>query len=330
MKIIVDAFGGDNAPQVPVAAAVAAAENFDVEIILVGKEDKINELLLKYPKRSGKISVHNAPEVITNNERPAIAVREKRNSSIVVGASLLREGAGDAFVSAGNTGALLAAALTGVGRIKGIRRPALAAVLPSERGGVLLLDCGANVGCRPEDLKSFAVMGSIYMKKLMDIDSPAVALLSNGQEEEKGDETVRASHELLKNADINFIGNIEGRDIMSGDADVVVCDGFGGNIALKSIEGTASMIAREIKGIFKKNIFSLLAALMVKGSLDSFKKKFNYKEYGGAPLLGIKKPVIKAHGSSDADSFALCIKQAEKWVERNVNAEIEEAASEKA
>ncbi len=326
MKIIVDAFGGDNAPEVPVAAAAEVAENSDTEIILVGKEDIINKLLLKYPNAKGKITVHNAPEIITNNEPPAAAVREKRNSSVVVGAALLREGAGDAFVSAGNTGALLAAGLMGVGRIKGIRRPALAAVLPSENGGVLLLDCGANVGCKPEDLKNFAVMGSIYMKKLMDKENPSVALLSNGQEEEKGDETVKAAHELLKEADINFIGNVEGRDIMTGAADVIVCDGFGGNIALKTIEGTASVLAKEIKGLFKKNALSLFSALLVKKDLDKFKKKFDYKEYGGAPLLGIKKPVLKAHGSSTVKSFKACIHQAEKWVDRNVNSEILSAA----
>lgn len=323
MKIIVDAFGGDNAPEVPVAASVEAVKKSDLEIILLGEENKLNEMLLKYPEVKGKIKVHNAPEIITNDERPANAIREKRNSTIVVGASLLKSGEGDAFVSAGNTGALLAASLTGVGRIKGIRRPALAAVLPSKNGGVLLLDCGANVGCRAEDLVNFALMGNVYMQKLTNKENPRIALLSNGQEEEKGDETVRVAHALLKEENLNFIGNVEGRDVIDGAADVVVCDGFGGNIALKSIEGTASVISGEIKKIFKKNIFSLLSALIVKKDLETFRKKFNYKEYGGAPLLGIKKPVIKAHGSSDKLAFEVCIMQAEKWVSENVNSEIE-------
>ncbi len=320
MRIIVDAFGGDNAPEVPIKASLSAAKELGMEILLVGDEKKILEYI--NGDLPDNVKIHHASEVITNEDKPASAVREKKDSSMVVGAKLLREGEGDALVSAGNTGALLASALTGVGRIKGIRRPALATMLPAGDGCTLMLDCGANTGCHPEDLHNFAVMGSIYMKKIAGVDNPTVSLLSNGQEEGKGDELSKEAYELLKNSDINFIGNCEGRDILSGYADVIVTDGFAGNIALKTIEGAAKVFTGEIKGIFYKSLLTKLCALGVKKYLGEFKKKFDYKEYGGAPLLGIKRPVVKAHGSSDEKSFFAALKQAQKWVSENVTEDI--------
>ena len=322
MRIIVDAFGGDYAPEVPVKASLRAAKELGVDILLVGNEDIIlNHIQGELPEN---VKIHNTTEVITNEDKPAIAVREKKDSSMVVGAKLLREGEGDAYVSAGNTGALLASALTGVGRIKGIRRPALATLLPADNGRVLMMDCGANTGCHPEDLLNFAVMGSVYMKKVCDIDNPRIALLSNGQEEGKGDELVKEAHILLKNSELNFIGNCEGRDIMTGISDVIVCDGFAGNIAIKTIEGTAKTITKELKGVLYKNIVTKLCALVIKKPLTEFKKKFDYKEYGGAPLLGIKQPVVKSHGSSDERAFYASLIQAKKWVAENVTDDISE------
>lgn len=320
MKIIVDAYGGDNAPEAPVKASLRAAKEMDVDILLVGKEKELTEII--GGTLPSNVSIHNASEVITNEDKPATAIREKKDSTLVVGAKLLKDGAGDAFVSAGNTGALLASVLTGVGRIKGIRRPALATLLPAGDGRVLFLDSGANTGCHPEDLLNFAVMGSIYMKKVTGVKNPRVAILSNGQEEGKGDELVKQAYELLKESELNFIGNCEGRDIMSGMADVIVCDGFAGNIALKTIEGTAKTITKELKKVFFTNLLTKICAAGMKKYINAFKGKFDYKEYGGAPLLGIKKPVVKAHGSSDEKAFCKAIGQAVKWTKENVTEDI--------
>ena len=322
MKIVIDAFGGDNAPQVPIESGIYAAENMNIEVIFVGDENKIKDTILKMGENPEAVSIVHAPEVISNNEKPASAVMTKKNSSIVVASRLLREGKADALVTAGNTGAVLASAVTVVGRVKGVRRPALASLMPTAAGGKLLLDCGANTDCRSEDLYNFAVMGSIYMNKVMNIESPQVALLSIGEEQGKGDEVVKDAYEKLSGSTINFIGNKEGRDIMFGTADVFVCDGFAGNIALKSIEGTAKMLSAYIKKMFMKNIRTKLSAVMVKSDLDEFKKSFDYREYGGAPLLGIKLPVVKAHGSSDDKAFIRAIEQAVKWVDAKVTDDI--------
>ncbi|MBQ7974105.1 MAG: phosphate acyltransferase PlsX [Clostridia bacterium] len=327
MKIIIDAFGGDYCPEVPVKASIAAIKERDIEIVLTGDKEKLQSLLKEYGCSDSRISVIHAPEVIHNEEKPALAVREKKESSVVVGAKLLHSGEGNAFVSAGSTGAVLAASLFNTGRIKGVRRPALAVVLPAADGKTLLLDCGANTGCKVDDLVTFAVMGSIYMKCVEGVANPRVALLSNGTEEGKGDSLVQEAYSLLKSSELNFTGNVEGRDIMLGGADVVVCDGFAGNVALKSIEGTAKMISGSLKELLFKNMRTKLGALLLKNELSVFSRKFNYKEYGGAPLLGIKAPVIKAHGSSDVTSFLKAILQAESWVKENVNSEIGKALS---
>ncbi len=322
MKIIIDAMGGDNAPQAPVEAACRAAKELDVEIVLVGKTDAIEEELKKHNYSGNAITIAHADEVISNHEEPAKAVRSKKGASVVVAANMLKNGEGDAMLSMGNTGALLAAGLLIVGRIKGVLRPALATLLPSAKGPKMLIDAGANTNCKAENILQFAIMGNIYMKNVLSIESPTVGLMSNGEEEGKGDELTKAAFPLLKKAPLNFIGNIEGRDVMEGTADVITCDGFVGNVILKTVEGMGHVVSDKVKGIFKKNFFTKLGALFVMGGLNEFKQSMDYREYGGAPLLGTKQPVIKGHGSSDAKAVFSAIYQAKKFVETNVIEEI--------
>lgn len=322
MKIIVDAMGGDNAPRVPIKAAVKAVKELGVEIALVGKTEIVEAELAKYNYDKNKISVVNADDVITNHEEPAKAVRSKKNASVVVAANMLKKGEGDAMLSMGNTGALLASGLLIVGRIKGVLRPALATLLPTAKGPKMLIDAGANTNCKPENLVQFGIMGSIYMKNVLGIEKPSVGLISNGEEEGKGDDLTKETYPLLKSAPINFIGNIEGRDVMEGTADVITCDGFVGNVILKTVEGMGHVVSDKVKGIFKKNLFTKLGALFVIGGLKEFKQAMDYREYGGAPLLGTKRPVIKGHGSSDTKAVFHAIEQAKKFVETNVMEEI--------
>ena len=318
MKIIIDAMGGDHAPQAPVKAAVKAVGELEVEIILVGKTDVVEKELSKYNYNKDKISIAHAEDVISNHEEPAKAVRSKKNASVVVAANMLKNDEGDAMLSMGNTGALLASGLLIVGRIKGVLRPALGALLPSAKGPKMLIDAGANTNCKPENLVQFGIMGSIYMKNVLGIDSPTVGLMSNGEEEGKGDELTKETFPLLKNAPVNFIGNIEGRDVMEGTADVITCDGFVGNVILKTVEGMGHVVSKKVKGIFMKGLFTKLGALFVMKGLNEFKQAMDYREYGGAPLLGTKKPVIKGHGSSDAKAVFSAIYQAKKFVETSV------------
>lgn len=322
MKIIVDAMGGDNAPQAPVAGAVKAAKELGVEIVLVGKTDVIKNELSKYDYSKDKITIAHAEDVISNHEEPAKAVRNKKDASVVVAANMLKKGEGDAMLSMGNTGALLASGLLIVGRIKGVLRPALATLLPTAKGPKMLIDAGANTNCKPENLVQFAVMGSIYMKNVLDIKNPTVGLISNGEEEGKGDELTKETFPKLKETPINFIGNIEGRDVMEGNADVITCDGFVGNVILKTVEGMGHVVSQKVKGIFKKSIFTKIGALFVMKGINEFKKAMDYREYGGAPLLGTKRPVIKGHGSSDAKAVFYAIDQAKRFVETNVIDEI--------
>lgn len=318
MKIIVDAMGGDHAPQAPIEAAVRAVNELDVEIVLVGDTDIVEKELSKYKYTKEKISVVHAPDVISNHEEPARAVRSKKGASVVVAANMLKSGEGDAMLSMGNTGALLTAGLLIVGRIKGIIRPALATVLPTEKGPKLLIDAGANTNCKPENLVQFGIMGSVYMKNVLEIASPKVGIMSNGEEEGKGDELTKKTFPLMKTAPFNFIGNIEGRDVMEGTADVMVCDGFVGNVILKTVEGMGHVMSNMLKGMFKKNIMTKIGALFVLSGIKEFKKKMDYREYGGAPLLGTKKPVIKGHGSSDALAVFSAIRQAKMFVATDV------------
>lgn len=325
MKILIDVMGGDNAPQVPIEASVKAANELGTHMVLVGDSNVINEELKKYTYPEDKISIVDAPDVITNYEEPAKAVRQRKTASVVVAANMLKKGEGDAMLSMGSTGALLAAGLLIVGRIKGVLRPTLATTLPTAQGPKLLIDAGANTNCRPLNLVQFGVMGDVYMRSLYGIEAPKVGLVSNGEEEGKGDELSKKTYPLLKNSHLNFIGNIEGREIMAGTTDVIVCDGFVGNVILKTVEGMGKVISDRLKGIFKKNILSKIGALFVMDGIKDFKKSMDYREYGGAPLLGCKKLVIKGHGSSDLKSAFATIKQAKMFLDADVNGAIEES-----
>lgn len=323
MKIIIDAMGGDHAPFAPTAAAAKASLETNAVMVLVGKTEQIKKELAKQKYDEKKIEIVQADDLITNYEDPAKGVRSKKDASVVVAANLLRDGDGDAMLSMGNTGALLAAGLLIVGRIKGVKRPAIATLLPTKEGPKLLTDAGANTGCKPEHLVQFAIMGDIYMKKILGIERPRIALLSNGEEEGKGDGLVKETYPLMKERAFNYIGNAEGRDIMEGNADVFVCDGFSGNLVLKTIEGMGSVVGKMVKGMFMQNMFTKIGALFVRKELNHFKNMLDYRSYGGAPLLGTKKPVIKGHGSSDVKAVYSAILQAIKFVDNDVIAEIE-------
>lgn len=328
MKIIVDAMGGDNAPSEIVKGSVMAAEKLDVELVLVGREEVVVQELAKCGYSGDKISVVNASEVIEGEDDPLIAIRHKKDSSMRVALSLLANGDGEAVVSAGNTGALISGATLVVKRIHGIRRAALAPVMPATNGNFLLIDSGANAECTPAFLKQFAIMGSVYMQKFMGIENPRVGLVNIGTEEDKGTDTIRETNRILKELPINYTGYIEARNIPAGDADVVVCDGFTGNVILKFMEGMASSFMTLLKRVFYRNSISKLAAVAVKGGLSEMKKSMDYTEYGGAPVLGVKAPVIKAHGSSNAKAFFSAIRQAKRLVEcgliENITKGIEE------
>ena len=320
MRIIVDAMGGDLSPKSAVEGALAAVkERPDLSITLVGPGEQLlgclNELGLKEIPKG--IEITHASQVISSEEDPTSSIRNMKDSSMVVALNLLSKGEGDALVSSGSTGALLTGATLLVKRIHGIRRAALATILPAKEGPVLLMDCGANAECTPEYLMQFAYMGRYYVSTVLGIQNPRVALLNNGTEEKKGTQVHQQTHQLLKKANQNgslrFVGNIEARDILSQKADVVVSDGFTGNAVLKSIEGTAIYLGRNIKKMFLSSLKTKIAALLVKKELGEFKKLMDYTEVGGAPLLGISKPVIKAHGSSDSVAFKNAILQAESF-----------------
>ena len=311
MKIILDAMGGDNAPaEILKGAAAATAAWPDVEILAVGDAEKIAACVKENAIEMKNIEIVNATEVIEMCDEPAKAVRAKKDSSMVVGLRMLAEGRGDAFVSAGSTGALHVGASLIVRTVKGVKRPALATVIPGKTP-FLLLDCGANVECRAAMLEAFGVMGSVYMNKVMGLEQPRVALVNNGAEESKGTPTYVEAHQLLKNNKaIHFVGNIEPRDIPAGHADVVVADGFTGNVILKLTEGLAKFFGAKLKGLFKSGVKGALAYLLLKGGVADFKKGMDADEYGGAPFLGAAKPVIKAHGSSNARAIHQAIRQA--------------------
>lgn len=320
MRIIVDAMGGDNAPQAPVMGAVQASKEYGVEVVLVGRGEEILKVLEDngIKELPAGVEIAHASEVVEICDNPATAFREKKNSSLTVGLNMLKAGEGDAFVSAGSTGALLAAATLLVKRIRGIRRAALAPVVPTGKGGAVLIDCGANVKCPPEYLIQFAYMGSYYAEHVLGRPEPKVGLLNIGAEPSKGTELQVEVYPLLKKAGeegrINFVGNVEAREAVEGAVDVIVSDGYSGNIFLKTMEGTGLFLAREIKAIFKKNLVTKLAALLVAGGLKRFKKLLDSGEVGGTALVGISKPVIKAHGSSDAFAMKNAIRQASQYV----------------
>ncbi|WP_177521327.1 phosphate acyltransferase PlsX [Candidatus Allofournierella excrementavium] len=319
MKIILDAMGGDNAPAEILKGAVAATAAWpDVEILAVGDAEKIAACVKENAIEMKNIEIVNATEVIEMCDEPAKAVRAKKDSSMVVGLRMLAEGKGDAFVSAGSTGALHVGASLIVRTVKGVKRPALATVIPGKTP-FLLLDCGANVECRASMLEAFGVMGSVYMNKVMGLEQPRVALVNNGAEESKGTPTYVEAHQLLKNNKaIHFVGNIEPRDIPAGHADVVVADGFTGNVVLKLTEGLAKYFGSKLKEMFKKSLGTKVGYLLLKGGVADFKKSMDADEYGGAPLLGTRRPVIKAHGSSNARAIQNAIRQARLCVENDL------------
>lgn len=325
MKIAIDAMGGDNAPQVTVEGAMEAIKDTkDLHITLVGDEQKIR----KYLTDDNRITIIHTEEEIAGDEEPIRAVRRKKKSSLVLAAQEVKEKKADACISAGNTGALVVAGLFVVGRMKGIDRPALSPTLPTTDGrGFLLLDAGANVDADVHNLVQYAVMGSIYSEKVRMIDNPRVALLNVGTEDTKGNNLMKKTFLQLQNAPINFIGNIEGRDLMSGVADVVVTDGFSGNIALKTIEGTALHVVKLFKGALTSTLKAKLAASVIKKDLDALKKELDYAEYGGSALFGLAAPVIKSHGSSNSRAIYLTIKQACQMIEQNMIEMIKETVS---
>lgn len=327
MKIAIDAMGGDDAPKEIVLGAIEAADKYDCELVLVGDAKRINEVLHNQPTwNKNKISVHNATEIIEMNEHPGAAVRRKKDSSIVVATSLVKSGECDAVVSAGSTGAAVAAALLGLGRINGIDRPTIATPLPNRESVTLLLDSGANVDSKPNQLQQSAVMGALYAQYVFGVHNPRVGLLNIGEEETKGNEQALATYPLLRNLkNINFIGNIEGRDIPKGSVDVVVCDGFVGNIVLKFAEGLATTMVDLIKDAIKKsNLFTKIAAVALIPTLKKLSKRVDYSEYGGAPLLGVNGCFIICHGSSKAKAIKSAIGITHDYVKNNVVEHIRE------
>lgn len=327
MRIVVDAFGGDNAPLAVISGCKMAADEYGYDIILTGDENVIRNTAAKENIDISKMRIVHAPTVIPVCEEPSKIRNEYADCSMATAFKLLNKGEADAAVSAGSTGAIVMGASLLVKRIKGIKRAALAPIMPMEKGHYILLDVGANIECRPDMLLQFAIMGSIYMNKIMKIDNPRVALVNIGEEETKGRETDIESYKLLKSfSGINFTGNIEPRYIPLNGADVVVTDGFTGNVVLKLTEGMGKLISNVLKDMFG-GVIGKLAALPVYGKIKSFKKQMDYKEVGGAPLLGTAKPVIKAHGSSDAKAFKNAIHQAANFVEQDVIGEITKSIS---
>ncbi len=328
MKIIIDAMGGDNAPAEIVAGAVRASREHDVDILLVGIEEQVRRCLADCgAENDPRVSVVNATEVIDMHDDPSKAVRVKKDASMTVALNLLASGEGDAVVSAGSTGALLTGATLIGKRIRGIRRAALAPVLPNENKGVVLIDCGANVECTPEYLLQFAYMGSFYSKNILGVEAPRVALLNIGAEDTKGGELQKGAYSLLQAAHeagrIHFVGNAEARDVFSGNMDVLVADGFSGNILLKGIEGTAKFLMVKMKEAMLSTLKSKIGAALVAGEVRKLKKLFDADEVGGTAMLGISRTVIKAHGSSDAKAISSAVRQAKQFVRSGVIGEIE-------
>ena len=321
MRIVVDGFGGDNSPEQVVLGAYAALEkNEKLEVLITGDCEKIKNVLksnnISVPKR---LRIIHTDEIVDNEDDPISAVRNKKNSSLVVGLNLVANGEADAFVGAGNTGALLTGATLIIKRIKGVKRAALAPIVPTQRNPAVIIDVGANAECKPEFFPQFGIMGSIYAREILGVKDPKVGLINIGVEEHKGTENIVNAYHLLKETkNIKFLGNVEARDVLKGDADVLVSDGFTGNIVLKTIEGTAGTLMKMLKGVFYKNFKTKLAALVLKKGLSDLKKTFDHEEAGGAPLLGLTAPIIKAHGSSNKTSFCNAILFANSFCEKNV------------
>ncbi len=324
MKIILDAMGGDNAPDANIQGALNAIDKVKAEIILVGKEEVIRSKIKEFAGKemeevSNRLSIKNATESIEMCDIPTVAIRKKKDSSMVVGFRMLKEGEGDVFISAGNSGALLTGATLIVGRIRGVDRPAIAGMLPAYHSQLLLIDAGANTNCKPINLLQFAQMASVYLKNTYKIKEPKIGLLNIGTEENKGNELVKESYQLLKEKSkevgINFVGNVEGRDAFTGEIDAIVTDGFTGNVFLKVTEGLGKFIKTTLTESLQHNLLTKIASIPALPAIKKFSKSMDYKSYGGALFLGVKKPVVKAHGSSDKLLFEYTIIQAEKFVE---------------
>ena len=319
MRIILDGMGGDNAPGAIVEGAVLASKVIDHEIVIIGQEELINQELKKYKYNHDKITVADAREVITNDEAPVRAVRSKKDSSIVKGIDMVKNGEGDIFISAGSTGALLSGGLFILGRVQGIDRPALASIYPILGGEPsLLVDAGANAECKPNNLLEFGMMGNIYMEKVIGRPSPRVGLVNIGTEAAKGSTLTKAAYELLEQSDMNFVGNVEAREVPKSACDVIVCDGFTGNVVLKLTEGLAWNILQVIKKKFTDGVKAKLGAALLIDKLGELKKEFDYSEYGGAPILGVKGPIVKMHGSSSANAVKNTILKGIPFVEEKV------------
>ena len=333
MKIILDAMGGDNAPYAPVMGAVQAAKDFGAQITLVGRGEEILRVLGDNGINDlpAGIEIANADDVVDMHDDPGKVIHKRKNSSMVIGLRMLAEDQGDAFVSAGSTGALLSGATLIVKRVKGIRRAAMGPVLPNKAGGkTVILDCGANAECTPEFLLQFGIVGALYAKKYLGVEAPKVGLLNIGTEDSKGTQLQKDTYALLQNANeqglINFVGNVEARDVPLGAVDVVVCDGFAGNVLLKSIEGTAMFMGSLMKHkIFKRNILSMIGYLLCKKGVNDVMGMMDYREIGGTQFLGIKKPVIKAHGSSDVRAFRNAVRQAMNAAQSDISQDLEQA-----
>lgn len=319
MRIAIDAMGGDHAPQEIVKGVIKAAQTTKSELVLVGQEEKIKAELSNYDYDQDKISIEPASQVIVMDESPTRALRKKKDSSIVVGSNLAANNEVDAFVSAGSTGAIMAAGTFNIGRVEGVKRPAIGTVFPALDGQTLLLDAGANVDSKAENLVQQALMGHIYMKEIFAIDSPQVGILSIGEEKKKGNKLTKETYELLEEkTGINFVGNAEGRDIFTGEFDVIVCDGFVGNIVLKVGEGLAETVFKLLKQEVENSLLAKLGGLFLKPVLKKVKQKLDYREYGGAPLLGIDGITIISHGSSNAKAILNAIENAEEAAEANL------------
>ncbi len=332
MKIILDAMGGDLAPEAPVLGAIEAAKDYGVEITLVGRGEELLEVLKKHniDNLPEGMEIANADDVVDMHDDPGSVIHKRKNSSMIVGLKMLSEGKGDAFVSAGSTGALLTGATLLVKRVRGIRRAAMGPAVPTKTGGkVVICDCGANAECTPEFLLQFGLVGSAYAQKVLGVSNPKVGLLNIGAEDSKGTQLQRDAYALLQTASdkglIQFVGNVESRGVPLGEVDVVVCDGFSGNVLLKSIEGTAMFMGSLLKRTFKKNLLTKLGYLLCQGGVKDIMKLLDYREIGGTQFLGIKKPVIKAHGASDALAFRNAVKQAMTAVEGDFTAQLEQS-----
>ena len=328
MRVAVDAMGGDNAPGVEVEGAVSAAREFGIAVTLVGDTDRLRQELAKYDVQGLDIVLQHASEVVGMHDSASDAVRKKKDSSIRVAFELVRQGSADAVVSAGNSGATMAAGMFVLKRIKGIERPAIAQIFPTLRGKTLVLDVGGNVDCKPIHLVQFAIMGEVYARYAMGVEKPTIGLLSNGEEESKGNELTRETHAILKETSLDYAGYVEGRDIFSGTVDVIVCDGFVGNVVLKLSEGLAEAVGKMLKDEIKQSFLSKVGYLLSLKAFNNFKKKVDYAEYGGAPLLGIDGVGMICHGGSNVKAIKNAIRFAHEYAQKRINRRMAEKLEE--